>query len=155
MHPSSSDVQNKNERKYIMAIESGIDAIILLIGRLVFGGLLAFSGINHFLNTDAMAGYTRSKGVPAARFAVVASGVMLALGGLGIILGIYPVIAAGMLAVFFIGVTPTMHDFWNAPDDEQQDEINNFLKNTELLVASLVFLVLGGETWAYALNMGL
>ena len=72
MHPSSSDVQNKNEGKYIMAIESGIDAIILLIGRLVFGGLLAFSGINHFLNTDAMAGYTRSKGVPAARFAAVA-----------------------------------------------------------------------------------
>ena len=47
MHPSSSDVQNKNEGEYIMAIESGIDAIILLIGRLVFGGLLAFSGINH------------------------------------------------------------------------------------------------------------
>ena len=100
-----------------------------------------------------MAGYTRSKGVPAARFAVVASGVMLVLGGLGIILGVYPVIAAGMLAVFFIGVTPTMHDFWNAPEDEQQDEINNFLK-TELLAASLVFLVLCGETWAYALNMG-
>ena len=49
---------------------------------------------------------------------------MLVLGGLGIILGIYPVIAAGMLAVFFIGVTPTMHDFWNAPEDEQQNEID-------------------------------
>jgi hypothetical protein len=31
----------------------------------------------------------------------------------------------------------------------------DFIKNVELLGASLVFLVLGGETWAYALNVGI
>ena len=78
-----------------MAIDTGLGAILILVGRLLFGGFLAFQGLNHFMNTDEMAGYAGSKGVPAARFGVTASGIMLLLGGLGIILGVYPIIAAG------------------------------------------------------------
>ena len=138
-----------------MAIDTGLGAILILVGRLLFGGFLAFQGLNHFMNTDEMAGYAESKGVPAARFGVIASGIMLLLGGLGIVLGVYPIIAAGMLAVFLVLVTPVMHDFWAAPEEEQQNEMVNFIKNVELLGASLVFLVLGGETWGYALNIGI
>ena len=138
-----------------MAIDTGLGAILILVGRLLFGGFLAFQGLNHFINTDEMAGYAGSKGVPAARFGVIASGIMLLLGGLGIILGVYPIIAAGMLAVFLVLVTPVMHDFWAAPEEEQQNEMVDFIKNVELLGASLVFLVLGGETWGYALNIGI
>ena len=138
-----------------MAIDTGLGAILILVGRLLFGGFLAFQGLNHFMNTDEMAGYAGSKGVPAARFGVIASGILLLLGGLGIILGVYPIVAAGMLAVFFVLVTPVMHDFWAAPEEEQQNEMVNFIKNVELLGASLVFLVLGGETWGYALNIGI
>ena len=138
-----------------MAIDTGLGAILILVGRLLFGGFLAFQGLNHFMNTDEMAGYAGSKGVPAPRFGVIASGILLLLGGLGIILGVYPIVAAGMLAVFFVLVTPVMHDFWAAPEAEQQDEMVDFIKNVELLGASLVFLVLGGETWGYALNIGL
>ena len=138
-----------------MAIDTGLGAILILVGRLLFGGFLAFQGLNHFMNTDEMAGYAGSKGVPAARFGVIASGILLLLGGLGIILGVYPIIAAGMLAVFFVLVTPVMHDFWAAPEEEQQNEMVDFIKNVELLGASLVFLVLGGETWGYALNIGI
>jgi uncharacterized membrane protein YphA (DoxX/SURF4 family) len=138
-----------------MAIDTGLGAILILVGRLLFGGFLAFQGLNHFMNTDEMAGYAGSKGVPAARFGVIASGILLLLGGLGIILGVYPIVAAGMLAVFFVLVTPVMHDFWAAPEAEQQTEMVDFIKNVELLGASLVFLVLGGETWGYALNIGI
>ena len=138
-----------------MAIDTGLGAILILVGRLLFGGLLAFQGLNHFMNTDEMAGYAGSKGVPAARFGVIASGILLLLGGLGIILGVYPIIAEGMLVVFFVLVTPVMHDFWAAPEEEQQNEMVNFIKNVELLGALLVFLVLGGETWGYALNIGI
>ena len=138
-----------------MAIDTGLGAILILVGRLLFGGFLAFQGLNHFMNTDEMAGYAGSNGVPAPRFGVIASGILLLLGGLGIILGVYPIVAAGMLAVFFVLVTPVMHDFWAAPEEEQQNEMVNFIKNVELLGASLVFLVLGGETWGYALNIGI
>lgn len=138
-----------------MPFESGLGAVLLLVGRLLFGGLLLFQGFNHFTNADTMTGYARSKGVLVAGFGVIASGVMLVLGGLGIVLGAYPIVAAGMLATFFVVTTPVMHDFWAVPEEEQQSEMIDFLKNAELLGASLVFLALGGETWGYALNVGI
>lgn len=138
-----------------MAIDAGIGAIGFLVARALFGGLLAFQGLNHFTNTDAMTGYAQSKGVPAARAGVLLSGAMLVLGGLGIILGIFPAIAAGAIAVFLLITTPMMHDFWAVPEDQQQAEMTNFIKNVELLGASLVFLVLSSESWAYALGVGI
>ncbi|AGB31487.1 DoxX family protein [Natrinema pellirubrum DSM 15624] len=138
-----------------MAFESGLAAVVLLVGRLLFGGLVIYQGINHFLAPDAMAGYAEAKGVPAPKLGVIASGVVLVLGGLGLVLGVYPVVAAGALAVFFLVATPLMHDFWAVPDDQRQNEMNHFTKNVELFAASLLVLVLASQPWGYALNVGL
>lgn len=138
-----------------MAIDAGIGAVVFLVARVLFGGLLAFQGLNHFQNADAMSGYAQSKGVPAARASVLLSGGMLLFGGLGIVLGVFPAIAAGAIAAFLLVTTPLMHDFWAVPEDQQQAEMINFIKNVELLGASLVFLVLSSEPWAYALGVGL
>jgi uncharacterized membrane protein YphA (DoxX/SURF4 family) len=62
--------------------------------------VLAFIGLNHFSNVDAMAGYAESKGLPAGRASVLLSGGTLLFGGLGIALGVYPALAAGAIAVF-------------------------------------------------------
>ena len=81
-----------------MVVESAAGAAIFLVARVLFGGLLAFMGVNHFTDTEAMAGYAEMKGLPAPTFSVVASGVVLVLGGLGVVLGVAPVLAAGALA---------------------------------------------------------
>jgi uncharacterized membrane protein YphA (DoxX/SURF4 family) len=138
-----------------MTLDAGLGAILLLTGRVLFGGFLAFAGLNHFMNGEEMTQYAAAKGVPAAGLGVATSGAMLVLGGLGIVLGAYPVVSAGMLATFFVVVTPAMHDFWNAPESEMEDELTNFLKNVELLGAALVFLALGDLTWGFALGTGL
>lgn len=138
-----------------MAVETGVGAVLLLVGRVLFGGFLAFAGLNHFLNAEEMSQYAAAKGVPAPGFGVIASGSMLVLGGLGILLGAYPVIAAGMVATFFVVVTPMMHDFWAAPEEEVEDQLTNFLKNAELLGAALVLLALGDLSWGFALGMGM
>lgn len=138
-----------------MAIDAGLGAIGFLVARVLFGGLLAFQGLNHFQNADAMSGYAQSKGVPAARASVLLSGGMLIFGGLGIVLGVFPTIAAGVVAAFLLVTTPMMHNFWAVPEDQQQAEMTNFIKNVELLGASLVFLVLSSGSWAYALNAGI
>ncbi|QZP39325.1 DoxX family protein [Halobaculum magnesiiphilum] len=138
-----------------MAFDAGIGAVVFLVARLLFGGLLAFQGLNHFMNVDEMAGYAQSKGVPAARMSVLFAGGMLFFGGLGIALGVFPAVAAGAVALFLLISTPMMHNFWAVPEDQQQAEMTNFIKNIELLGATLVFLVLGTEPWAYALGIGL
>ena len=138
-----------------MAISGTSADIVLLVGRILFGGVLAFMGLNHFMQTDGMAGYAESKGIPAPRLSVLLSGLLLAASGLGIVLGAFPLLAAAGLVVFFLVTTPTMHDFWAASEAEAQQEMTQFLKNAALLGGSLAFIALSRETWAYAIGVGL
>jgi len=139
-----------------MALETAAGGLAFLVGRVVFGVLLGFMGLNHFTGLEGMSGYAKAKGVPAPRLAVVASGLMLILGGLAIALGVYPLVGAVVIALFFLGVTPVMHDFWTVDDPEQrQAEMTNFLKNATLFGAALVLVALSGTPWPYALNIGL
>ena len=138
-----------------MAFESGLAAVVLLAGRLLFGGLVIYQGINHFLAPDAMAGYAEAKGVPAPKFGVVASGVMLVFGGLGVAAGVYPTVAAGAVATFLVVATPTMHDFWAVPEEQRQSEMTGFLKNLVMLGGALAFLALSNAAWAYGVGIGL
>ena len=127
-----------------------------LIGRILFGGVLAFMGLNHFMDLDTMAGYAEFKGLPAPRFSVVVSGALLVLGGLGVVVGACPVIAAGGLAVFLLVSAVTMHDFWSLDDpEEKQNEMTSFLKNVYGAGAAIALLAVGGTAWPYALGIGL
>lgn len=137
-----------------MAFDTAGAALAFLLARVLFGVVVAFMGLNHFANAGAMAGYAEANGVPAAGLAVPFTGGMLLLGGLGIAVGAFPVLAAGAVAVFLLVTTPVVHDFWAAPEEEQQAEMTDFLKNVTMLGAALAFLAAGGETWAYAVNVG-
>ncbi|MCD2199197.1 DoxX family protein [Halobacterium sp. KA-4] len=137
-----------------MAI-TGSAGAFLLVGRVLFGGLIAFQGVNHFMNVDQLTGYADAKGVPAPRVGVVASGVMLILGGLSILAGAYATIGAGMVAVFLLVTSPAIHDFWAASEEQAQSEMTDFIKNGELLGAALTFLAISGMEWGYAVGVGL
>ncbi|MFB6111418.1 MAG: DoxX family protein [Halobacteriaceae archaeon] len=139
----------------VTALETPLTAEAFLLGRLAFGLVLGFMGLNHFMDTDAMAGYAQAKSLPAPRASVLVSGGTLLAGGLGIALGVLPALAAGALIVFFVVATPTMHDFWAVPEEQQQDEMTQFLKNAALLGGALVFFGLSGATWPYALGPAL
>ncbi|MFC7175569.1 DoxX family protein [Halosegnis marinus] len=131
-------------------------AEIFLLARIVFGVTLAFMGLNHFLNLEEMTGYAQFKGLPAPGFSVVASGATLVLGGLGLVVGAFPVLAAGALATFLLVSAVTMHDFWSIDDpEEKQNEMISFQKNVYGAGAALAFLVVGGVEWTYAVGIGL
>jgi uncharacterized membrane protein YphA (DoxX/SURF4 family) len=134
---------------------TGVEGTILLFARVLLGGVLAFMGLNHFLQTDGMAAYAKAKRVPFPRASVLFSGGQLAFGGVLLALGAYPVIAAGALASFFLVATPMMHDFWSVPEDQQQDEMTQFLKNVALFGAALVVLAVAPQEWAFAVGVSL
>lgn len=125
--------------------------IIFLIGRILYGGFFVISGINHFSKVDGMTGYAASKGLPYPKAAVILSGIWVILGGLGIILGIYVQLSIISLAVFLVIVTLTMHKFWSATDPAiRMNEMISFMKNTALLGADLMFLMIK-EPWVLSL----
>ncbi len=77
-----------------LQIDTPFAGELFLLGRILFGATLAFMGLNHFMDLDAMAGYAEFKGLPLPRVSVIGSGVVLLLGGLGVVLGAFPVAPA-------------------------------------------------------------
>jgi uncharacterized membrane protein YphA (DoxX/SURF4 family) len=116
---------------------------LVLFGRLVLGGFFLYSGVNHFLGFAMMTQYAKMKGVPFPAFAQGLTGVMLLLGGLSVVLGIYPVVGVVLMIAFLLPVSLMMHNFWKVEDPQlrMNDKIN-FLKNIALLGAILMLLAL-------------
>ena len=139
-----------------MVVETTLGGAAFLLGRLLFGGVLAFMGLNHFLQTDAMTGYAEAKGLPAPRAGVLASGGLLVLAGLGIAAGAFPVVSAGALAGFLLVSAVTFHDFWTVEDPEtRQQEMTDFLKNVALAGGAVTLLAVGGAEWPLAVGVTL
>jgi uncharacterized membrane protein YphA (DoxX/SURF4 family) len=112
-----------------------------LLGRMIFGGYFLYAGIHHLQESESMAQYTASKGIPAPELAVKATGVALIAGGTSVLLGLKKEWGAAAIASFLVGVSPLMHDFWKQEDPQRrQNEMVNFGKNMALLGASLALM---------------
>jgi uncharacterized membrane protein YphA (DoxX/SURF4 family) len=115
--------------------------IPFLLGRLIFGGYFVMSGINHFKQTEQMAGYAASKNVPKPDIAVQATGVVLIAGGASMLLGIKPKIGTAAIVGFLAGVSPVMHDFWKQEQPERRmTEMINFTKNMALVGGAMALM---------------
>lgn len=124
--------------------------IVLLLGRILFGVLFLGSAMGHLTQTDAMAGYAASKGVPMAKTTVFGSGILLVAGGLSVILGVWGDLGALLLFLFLVPTAVMMHNFWkeNDPQDKQMEMIQ-FNKDIGLAGAALAFM------WIFSMNPGL
>ncbi len=126
-------------------------AIAFLIGRIIFGGYFLLNSYNHLVHSGHMVGYAQSKGVPSARLAIVASGILLLIGGLSVVLGYCPLIGAIALIVFLVPVTFKMHDFWKIQDPmARMGERIAFEKNLALIGAALMMLAVS-VPWPYSI----
>ena len=112
---------------------------ILLIGRVLFAFIFVTSGLNHLAKVDAMAGYAKFKKVPAAKFSVLVSGALMALGGISIILGVYADLGALVIAILLFVMALKMHDFWTQTDAQaKQTEMISFFKNISMAGGALI-----------------
>lgn len=121
--------------------------LVFLLGRILFGGYFLYSGVMHFTGLEGLAGYARMKNVPFPKASVIVSGILMALGGLSVILGYKMVIGMWALVLFLIPTTLMMHQFWKVSDPQARmgDRIN-FMKNVGLigalfLLISIAFLL--------------
>jgi uncharacterized membrane protein YphA (DoxX/SURF4 family) len=117
--------------------------LILVIGRILFGGFFLMSGINHFTKLEAMTGYAKYKKLPAAKLGVLISGLMLVIGGITIILGYYADLGALLLAIFLVLAAVIFHNFWKETDaTAKQNEMLGFMKDMALAGAALILFAL-------------
>lgn len=126
--------------------------VLFLFGRILVGAYFLMMASNHLLNTQQMLGYAASKNVPMARLAVLGTGLLLLVGGLSVITGFQPVVGVIALSIFFLGVTPMMHNFWAIQDPQMRMmEMTQFTKNMALFGSALMFLAIQ-TPWALSLG---
>lgn len=135
-------------RETLVIAEAPVQSALLALGRLVFGGYFLYAGLGHLMNHVVLAGLASSRGVPFPDLAVLGTGVLLGIGGLGIMTGAAPRFGAAAIALFLVVVTPVMHAFWKDPTlQERAADIANFTKNIALLGATII-VAATNETWA-------
>jgi putative oxidoreductase len=128
-----------------------LTAILFLSGRLLFGGLFVYNGVNHFKNYVAVRGYCAYKHIPMPGASTIVSGVWLLVAGSSVVVGFRPEFGLGLIVLFLLVVTPLIHDFWNIADPGQRlGEMINFTKNAALMGATLMMLLLP-RPWPYSL----
>lgn len=126
---------------------SAISGPLVLLGRLFFGLIFIMAGPNQF--SGQTIAYAASHGVPAASLAVPLAGVLAIVGGLSVLLGYRAKIGAWLIALFLIGVTPAMHNFWAVSDPmAHQMQFIHFMKNLSMLGGALLITQLGAGPWS-------
>lgn len=124
--------------------------VVLLIARVLFVALFLGSSLGHLTKTDDMAGYAASRGVPMAKAATFGSGLLILVGGLSVLLGVWGDLGALLLVVFLLPTAVLMHAFWRETDPTaKQTEMVQFNKDLALAGAALTFF------WAFSQNPGL
>ena len=120
--------------------------LLATIGRLMFAYLFIMSGVAHLAKLEAMTGYAKYKKVPAAKFFVALTGVVILGGGISVALGIYADL--GTLAIFLFCVAAALkrHNYWSETTSESKmTESVAFNKDIALAGAALILFVVIGR----------
>jgi putative oxidoreductase len=126
---------------------SAVSGPITLLGRFLFALIFLMSGPRHFLSQTIT--YAASQGVPMASIAVPFSGVLAFVGGLLILFGYRARIGGWLIALFLIGVTPMLHNFWAVADPmARQIQMIMFMKNVAMLGGALLISQFGSGPWS-------
>ncbi|MEN3026401.1 MAG: DoxX family protein [Chlorobiota bacterium] len=126
--------------------------VLVVLGRLLFGLYWLYNALNHLLIAPkALSEYAASHGVPAPTLAVYVGGILLAVGGITILSGMYVPVGVAALVVFLGPVTFWMHAFWRVRDPVQRMvELTQFTKNMALIGATLLLLAIPESWWRLA-----
>lgn len=125
--------------------------IFSIIGQVLFGAYWINAGFGHLKNSTMLSGYAASKKIPAPKVAVIGTGILLVLAGLGVILGVYVTYSLIGIIIFLIPTSIMMHNFWadTDPNAKMSNQIN-FFKNLALFSAALILLSLAGN-WPWSI----
>jgi len=116
---------------------------VLWLGRLLFSLVLFDNGYRHLVsNTEASSQYAAYKGVPNAKLMVQITGVLMVLGGIAVVLGIWMDLAGLLIAVLMVIYAFKMHTFWAETDPQTQAiERAQFMKNISIAGGGLILSV--------------
>jgi putative oxidoreductase len=112
--------------------------ILLIVGRVLLGGLFVVGGAHHFFTLPVLVSAMKARGVPAARLVLVAGSVFQIIAGLLLMFGVYAGWAALGLAVFTLVASIMFLNFWDAEGPAREAARIGFQTNMGLIGGLLI-----------------
>ena len=110
-----------------------------LFARILLGLIFVMSGITKITGFEGTQQYMASHGIPLTAVFLVGAIAVEILGGLSVILGLWPRAGAAVLVLFLIPATLIFHT-----DFSQQTQMIMFLKNLSIMGGLLLVMAFGG-----------
>ena len=125
--------------------------ITFLVGSFVLGVYFLFNTFNHFAQAKMLVSYAKAQDVPLADISVPGSRILLVLGGISFLTGLYPTIGLIAVVLFLVPVAFMMHRFWGVEKQTMMTQMSNFLKSLALAASELMFLAIP-QPWLFSLS---
>jgi uncharacterized membrane protein YphA (DoxX/SURF4 family) len=113
--------------------------VLLILGRLLLGGLFVMGGIRHFFIMPAVLEMMRARGVPYPKFVLIIGSIFQLVCGVLFVLGVaMPLTAAGLI-IFTIVASIMLLNFWDLePGPAREGAMGGFLCNMALIGGLLI-----------------
>lgn len=106
---------------------------LLILGRILMGGLFVSAGLGHFKTFDQVTEMIRARGAPFPSVVLLAGSVFEIVAGAMLILGLWTPFAALGLAVFVVAAGVLLLDFWNKDGEARRQALNTWRSNLALI----------------------
>jgi putative oxidoreductase len=112
--------------------------VLLIIGRVLLGGLFVLGGVRHFGDLDPLTEAIRARGVPLPRASLIGASLFQIVAGAMLMLGVLVPWAVAGLIVFTLVSSAVMLDFWNKPREARNGMINVWCSNIAIIGGLLI-----------------
>ncbi|MBI3074401.1 MAG: DoxX family protein [Deltaproteobacteria bacterium] len=125
------------------AVTKQMEQVAPLVGRILIAVIFIYSGIGKLADPAATAGYIGSKGLPLPMIAAVGAGVVEAVGGLALALGLFARAGAIALIAFMIPTTIIFHNPSGLDEMQARMQTIQLLKNLAIIGGLFAFVAFG------------
>jgi len=119
-------------------MDGQIAEVMLIVGRVLIGGVFIYGGIEHFLALKPLTGMMRQRGVPLPLTVLVVGSLFQIALGLALIAAVLVPWASLGLVVFTIAATIMFLNFWDMEGATRVGAKNTFVVNVALVGGLLV-----------------
>jgi putative oxidoreductase len=153
-HQSSHDPSDRQSMRTAQPLIDRVAAewrdTMLLLGRIMIGGIFVQSGFNKLMGLDAFAAGLARQGIPAAAASMLApiGATTEFVGGLAIVFGLMTRYAAVLMIAFVIVATLISHRFWALEGAERRTQTVQFAKNVAIIGGFFFLFTTGGGRYS-------
>jgi len=116
---------------------------LVLLGRLLLGGLFLVAGIRHFWLVEPLSAIMAQRGIPAPRLAVIGGSIWEGVFGALLMLGIAVPISAFALMAFTVAASLIFLNFWSMEGQQREVAMNGALTNIAVVGGLLIAAAVG------------